>query len=91
MRLLPLAVLVLLAIPGLAGAAGIPCSDLPQAEKFVHEKLRPGPNTIEAERHLELARKAKSERECSDELTAVDAYARRSLAADRAAQQPQQH
>jgi len=91
MRVLPFAVLILLALPGRAGAAGIPCSDLPQAEKFVHEKLRPGPNTTEAERHLELARKAKSERECSDELAAVDAYARRSLAADHAAPPPQQH
>jgi hypothetical protein len=84
-----LAALVL--APAAAGAAGIPCSDLPQAEKYVHEKLKPGPNTSEAERHLELARKAKTERECSDELAAVDAFARRSLAADHAAEQPQQH
>jgi hypothetical protein len=86
------AVLAALALaPAAAGAAGIPCSDLPQAEKFVHEKLKPGPNTAEAERHLDLARKAKTERECSDELAAVDAFARRSLAADHAAEQPQQH
>ncbi len=90
MRLLSLAVLAALAVaPVAVRAAGIPCSDLPQAEKFVHEKLKPGPNTTEAERHLQLARQAKTERECSDELTAVDAFARRSLAADHAAEQQQ--
>ncbi len=92
MRLVSLAVVAALAaMPVSVRAAGIPCSDLPQAEKFVREKLKPGPNTTEAEKHLELARKAKTERECSDELTAVDAYARRSLAADHAAEQQQPH
>ena len=87
MRIASFAVLIAaLAAPGIAGAAGIPCSDLPKAEKFVHDRLKPGPNTTEAEHHLELARQAKTERECSDELAAVDAYARRSLAADKAAQ-----
>jgi hypothetical protein len=81
-------VATLVVVPRFAVAAGIPCSDLPQAEKFVHEKLKPGPNTTEAERHLELAQKATTERECSNELAAVDAYARRSLAADKAAEQP---
>jgi hypothetical protein len=92
MRVVSLTVVAALAaVPVSVRAAGIPCSDLPQAEKFVHEKLKPGPNTTEAEKHLELARQAKTERDCSDELTAVDAYARRSLAADHAAEQQQQH
>ncbi len=89
MRIASFAVLVAMVVTsGFADAAGIPCSDLPKAEKFVHERLHPGPNTREAERHLEAARRARTERECSDELTAVDAFARRSLAADRAAEQP---
>jgi hypothetical protein len=71
--------------PSFASAAAIPCSDLPKAEAFVHERLRPGPNTTEALHHLELAKAAKTERQCSDELAAVDAFARRSLAADKAA------
>jgi hypothetical protein len=85
MRYLPLFALALLLAPQAAWAAPIPCSDLPQAEKFVHERLRPGPNTTEALRHLELAKQAKTERQCSDELAAVDVFARRSLAADKAA------
>lgn len=85
MRHLPLFAVALLLAPQAAWAAAIPCSDLPQAEKFVHERLQPGPNTTEALRHLELAKQAKTERQCSDELTAVDAFARKSLAADKAA------
>ncbi|HUK57584.1 MAG TPA: hypothetical protein VLV50_00025 [Stellaceae bacterium] len=90
-RHVSLAVIAALALlPASVRAAGIPCSDLPQAEKFVHEKLKPGPNTTEAERHLELAKSAKTELDCSNELSAVDAFARRSLAADRAAGQKTQ-
>jgi hypothetical protein len=82
--ILALSVLALLA-PWSAHAAGFPCADLPKAEKFVHERLHPGPNTREAEKHLERARHARSDRECSDELAAVDAFARKSMAADKAA------
>lgn len=69
--------------PGMAAAA-IPCSDLPQAEQFM-TKLRPGPNTRAAQRHLEAAKRATSEKQCSAELQQVDKYARRSLAADKRA------
>jgi predicted outer membrane protein len=85
MRILRLAALaaVLLA-PGIARAA-ISCADLPQAEAYVHDHLRPGPNTRLAERHLEAARHARSERACRSELGKVNYYAKRSLAADRRA------
>ena len=86
MRFLRLAVLasVLLA-PGIAVAA-ISCADLPKAERYVRENLRPGPNTRLAERHLEAARRARSPRQCSAELQKVDYYAKRSAAADRRAE-----
>jgi hypothetical protein len=74
------AALVLL-MPGLAAAA-ISCDQIPKAESFV-SSLNPGPNTREAQRHLELAKAAKSPAECSAELQKVDTYARRSQAADR--------
>lgn len=70
-------------IAGLAMAAPISCSELPKAEHFVATRLKPGPNTRAAERHLAAARHAKSPAECSKELGLVDLYARRSLAADR--------
>ena len=83
MRFLKLAILasVLLA-PTFAGAA-IPCSDLPKAEAYMRDHLRPGPNTRLARRHLEAARHARSARRCSAELERADYYAKRSLAADR--------
>lgn len=83
MRFLRFAMLasVLLA-PGIAAAA-IPCSDLPKAERYVRENLRPGPNTRLAQRHLEAARHARSAQQCSAELQKVDFYAKRSTAADR--------
>ena len=85
MRFLTFAILApLLLAPGIAAAA-VPCSDLPKAESFVREKLRPGPNTRLAERHLEAARHARSARQCSAELQKVDFYAKRSAAADRRA------
>jgi hypothetical protein len=77
---LPAALLAFL-LPSVASAA-IPCSDLPQAERFV-QTLRPGPNTRAAQRHLEAARHASSEKRCSAELQQVDKYARRSAAADK--------
>lgn len=73
---------VLLAAPGAARAA-IRCSDLPKAERFVHERLKPGPNTRLAERHLAAAQNAHSSRGCAAELRRVDYYAKRSIAADR--------
>ena len=78
---LPAALLMLL-LPSIAGAAAIPCSDLPMAETFV-QKLRPGPNTRAAERHLEAAKSATSDAQCSAELRQVDRYAKRSVAADK--------
>ena len=78
--ILPAALLALL-LPSVASAA-IPCSDLPQAERFV-QTLRPGPNTRAAQHHLEAARHASSQRQCSAELRQVDKYARRSAAADK--------
>ena len=78
---LPAALLTLL-LPSLAWAAAIPCSDLPMAENFV-QKLRPGPNTRAAEQHLEAAKAAASNAQCSAELRQVDRYAKRSVAADK--------
>ena len=78
--ILPAALLTLL-VPGVALAAAIPCSDLPLAEAFV-QKLRPGPNTRAAQRHLEAAKHASSDKQCFRELRQVDKYARRSVAAD---------
>jgi hypothetical protein len=82
MRFLTVAALaaVLLA-PGLASAA-VSCSDLPKAEAYVHDNLRPGPNTRLALRHLAAARHARSDRQCRTELGRVNYYAKRSLAAD---------
>lgn len=73
---------VVLLFPGLAAAA-IPCRELPKAERFVATKLRPGPNTSAAMRHLAAAKRAGSARQCAAELAKVDYYARRSLAADK--------
>jgi len=76
--------LSILLLPGVAVARAIPCSDLPTAEQFV-QKLRPGPSTTQAQRHLELAKQATSDRRCSAELRQVDKYAKRSVAADKRA------
>ena len=80
--ILPVALLPFL-LPAVSSAA-IPCSDLPMAERFV-EELSPGPNARAAQRHLEAARNARSNRQCSAELRQVDKYARRSVAADKRA------
>lgn len=89
MRILRLALLAsVLFAPGMASAA-ISCAvDLPKAERFVHGKLRPGPNTRLAERHLEAARRARSAGQCAAELRKVDFYAKRSVAADRRLARP---
>jgi hypothetical protein len=65
-----------------AAQAAIPCSDIPVAQRFV-DKLRPGPNTRAAQHHLEAAKHATSEQQCSAELAEVDKYARRSRDADK--------
>jgi len=80
--ILPLALVPIL-FPAVSNAR-IPCSDLPMAESFV-QKLNPGPNALAAQRHLEAAKRARSERQCSAELRQVDKYAKRSVAADKRA------
>lgn len=60
----------------------ITCAQLPQAAEFVNTKLKPGPNTDAAKRHLEAAQHATSDQQCTAELHKVDYYAKRSLAAD---------
>jgi hypothetical protein len=61
----------------------ITCAQLPKAAEFVNTKLKPGPNTDAAKRHLEAAQHATSDQQCVAELRKVDYYAKRSLAADR--------
>ena len=70
----------LFAMPALA-ASQITCSQIPEAQHFL-ETLKPGPNTAQAERHLELAKKARTNQECVRELGIVNYYAKRSAAAD---------
>jgi CelD/BcsL family acetyltransferase involved in cellulose biosynthesis len=65
-----------------AAPAAIPCADIPAAQHFV-DNLRPGPNTRAAQHHLEAAKHATSEQQCSAELAEVDKYARRSRDADK--------
>ncbi|HUN48529.1 MAG TPA: hypothetical protein VMU85_18515 [Stellaceae bacterium] len=83
--LLAAAVVAALLPVSVASAAPIPCSDIPMAQSFLN-KLKPGPNTRAAQHHLDLAKQAKSESQCSAELAEVDKYARRSAAADKRAQ-----
>lgn len=78
-----LAVLFALSLAAPAWAAGqITCDQIPAAQRFV-AGLKPGPNTREAQRHLEAARKAKSDKDCVTELGRVNYYAKRSAAADK--------
>ena len=70
------------AAPVSAQKNGISCSEIPQAEAFVN-KLQPGPNTSAAQRHLEAAKHASSDKQCVAELGQVDHYARISAAADK--------
>ena len=67
-----------------SAAAAISCSDIPDAERFIGT-LRPGPNTTAAQRHLDAAKRATSDKQCVAELRQVDKYARRSYAADQRA------
>ena len=60
----------------------ISCAQLPKAAEFVNTKLKPGPNTDAAKRHLDAAQHASSDQQCTAELRKVDYYAKRSLAAD---------
>jgi hypothetical protein len=76
-----LAVVVVL-LPCLPAKAASCAAEVRSAERFV-ERLRPGPNTRAAERHLAAARRAHSERRCMAELRQVNVYAERSAAADR--------
>ena len=71
----------LLVAPGLARAQ-ITCAQLPAAADFVNTKLKPGPNTDAAKRHLEAAQHATSDQQCVAELRQVVYYAKRSMAAD---------
>lgn len=84
MRILAAAAVAVLAHAAAAAADPIPCSDVPRAQDFLN-KLSPGPNTRAAQHHLDLARRAKSEVQCSAELAEVDKYARLSAAADKRA------
>ncbi len=81
--ILPIAVLVLLAPATAVGASGgVDCTQIPEAQRFV-DKLQPGPNRRAAQRYLEAARHARSERQCVADLRRVDHYARRSAQADK--------
>lgn len=80
-RLVMLAIGLLIA-PDMAQAQ-ITCSQLPKAAEFVNTKLKPGPNTDAAKRHLAAAEHATSNAQCVAELRKVDYYAKRSMAADR--------
>jgi len=77
-----IAALVLLAPQVAAAASSFSCSQIPDAQRFI-DTLRPGPNTSAAQRHLDAAKNATSEKECIAELRQVDKYARRSAAADK--------
>jgi hypothetical protein len=61
---------------------GITCAQIPDAQRFV-DKLRSGPNTREAQRHLDAAKSATSVKQCVAELHQVNVYARRSSEADK--------
>jgi hypothetical protein len=77
---LALAAAVLFATPALA-ADKIECSQIPHAQSFI-DGLKPGPNTKAAQRHLDAAKNAKSDKDCVTELGKVNYYAKRSAAAD---------
>ena len=83
MRIILAAVGFLLFGSGLAQAQ-IACSQIPKAQAYL-DKLRPGPNTSAAQRHLDAAKAAASDQQCVAELRQVDKYAKRSAAADRRA------
>jgi hypothetical protein len=68
--------------PALPAMAQSCSSEIEAAQRFV-DKLRPGPNTRQAERHIAAARRARSERQCMAELRRANTFAERSAAADR--------
>jgi hypothetical protein len=70
--------------PAFSVSAAITCAEVPEAQGFV-DTLKPGPNTSAAQRHLDAAKSAGSEKQCVAELRQVDKYAKRSAAADRRA------
>src|SRR6185437_4957798 len=69
---------VLLAASPALAASQITCSQIPKAEAFLH-KLKPGPNTRAAWKHLELAKHAKSEHACVTQLGEVNYFAKKSI------------
>jgi len=83
MRALILAAGSLALLAAAQPAAADSCdAQIHQAQRFV-DQLRPGPNTRAAERYIEAARRAPSERQCFADLRAADRYARRSAELDR--------
>jgi hypothetical protein len=72
------------------GGGGLSCSQVPDAQRFV-DKLRPGPNTREAQHHLDAAKSATSDQQCISELHQVDIYARRSSEADKRLASAERH
>ena len=70
-----------LVTPALA-ADRIECAQIPHAQSFI-DGLKPGQNTIAAQRHLDAAKQAKSDKDCVAELGKVNYYAKRSAAADK--------
>jgi len=81
-RILAIAALLLCLTPAAARAELLRCSQIPAAQRFV-DGLKPGPNTRAAQRHLDAAKRATSDKACDKELRKVDKYARRSAAADK--------
>jgi hypothetical protein len=88
MRLIATTVAAFVILAPALPAAAMTCeTEIPAAQSFL-DKLRPGPNTTAAQRHLDAARRATSADACVAELRQVDKYARRSQAADRRAAAP---
>jgi hypothetical protein len=67
-----------------AAEAAAACPGISATQHQIN-RLRPGPNTRAAQRHLDAARRARSDAACRRELLQADRYARRSAAADRRA------
>ena len=82
MRFLPVLLAALFFATPAFAATQITCSQIPEAQRFL-ETLKPGPNTREAQIHLDAAKRAKTNRECVHELGIVNYYATRSAEADR--------
>ncbi len=84
MRFLPVLLAALVFATPAFAATQITCSQIPEAQRFL-ETLKPGPDTREAQIHLDAAKRAKTNRECVHELGIVNYYATRSVEADRRA------